>query len=41
MAFCPTIGKYREFVAEKHPFIFVICIFIHNFMDVKSGADTP
>lgn len=35
MAFCPTIGKYREFIVEKHSFIFVICIFIHNFMDVK------
>lgn len=38
MAFCPTIGKYREFIVEKHEkhsFIFVICIFIHNFMDVK------
>lgn len=35
MAFCPTIGKYREFIVEKHPIIFVICIFIHNFMDVK------
>lgn len=35
MTFCLTIGKFGEFIAEKHSIIFVICIFIHNFMDVK------